>query len=662
MNWLHPEWLALTWLVLPLGAIVFVATWLHRRRIDAAFGTELALQVLPASTRRRRTLRDVLLLAGTALFCIALAEPAFDKEIRNVETEGVDLVLALDLSRSMDADDVDPSRLERARREIKDLLDVLVGDRVAVVFFAGEAIGRLPLTEDYKAIDWVLGEADTRMFRAQGSAVDKAIDAARELLARDEGKAGKAMVIFSDGETHQPEEALRAAREAAAEDLVIYTVAIGDAPSTIPLPEGGVLMHEGAEVKSVPDFATLTEVARITGGATVKSVPSASDMEQLYRTEIRSKVRAAKRDTVQTENWRTAFQTPLGLGLGCWLLGLWLGDGRRPFGAAAAALVMLSLAPTPVQAAEPDLVEADALYRSGDFRNAERALEELSLQSPDDADLLERLGAARYRLGDFLGSATAYERASELRGGDPDDLFNAGNARYRAGQLESAIERYDGALAMDPEHRSTQNRSLVEGELAARRQEQPPPPPQPSQGGEDEQEGGAGEQEPQDPTEGDQSGDDQQDGQGEGDQSDQDQPSDDGSADAGDQPQQEPTDQQGDSQGGQQDDPSEQDQPSDDSSADAGDQPQQEPPDQQGAPSVQDPNDSEGVDPDELDGDDGQQGDEQEQESEGSASDSGSMGEAQGDITPAQASRMLDAVEEGRQRVQFVGREGDKPW
>lgn len=632
MNWLQPQWLVVTWMVVPLGLIVFVATFLHRRRVDGAFGGELAQRVLPASTRRRRTLRDLMFLAGLALFCIALAEPAFDKEIRNVETEGVDLVLAVDLSRSMDADDVDPSRLERARREIQDLLDVMVGDRVAVVFFAGEAIGRLPLTEDYKAVAWVLGEADTRTFRAQGSAVGKAIDVARELLARDEGKAGKAMVIFSDGETHDPEDAVRAANEAADEGLVVYTVAIGDATSTIPQPEGGVLMFEGAEVKSTPDFATLESVARITGGATVKSVPSASDMEALYRKEIRSKIRAAKRDTVQTENWKTAYQTPLGIGLGLWFVGLWLGDGRRPLGAAAAVLLAATLASQPALAAPPTLEEADALYRDGDFRNAERTLEELALQSPDDADLLERLGAARYRLGDFLGSASAYERASEIRGGSPDALFNAGNARYRAGQLESAIERYDRALEIDPDHASTQNRQMVEGELVARRQEQPPPPPQPSQGGdEEEQEGGDG-QESEDPSEGDQKGDQKSDGGGEGSESDQEQESDDGSADAGDQQQQQPNENPGDSDGDQQGDPSDPSEPSD------------------------------GVNPEDLEGDQGDEGDDQQQQSEGASASEGSMGEAQGDITPAQAARMLDAVEEGRQRVQYVGREGSKPW
>lgn len=631
MTWLHPEWLAATWGVAALALVVLAANALHNRRVDAAFGRELALRVLPAGTRRRRSLRDLLLLLGLVGACLALAEPAFDKQIVNVQTEGVDMVFALDLSRSMDADDVDPSRLERARREIQDLLDIVVGDRVAVVFFAGEAIGRLPLTEDYKAVAWVLGEADTSMFKAQGSSVAKALDVAREMLSRDEGKAGKAVVIFSDGETHAPEEALEAARKAEEAGITVYTVAIGDATSTIPTRDGGVLTHEGQVVKTVPDFATLEEVARITGGAIVKSVPAASDMERLYRSEIRSKVRAARRETQQTENWRSAYQVPLGVGLGAWLLGLWLGDGRRAFGAATVALLALQLASSPAMAAPPGtLEEADEAFRAGDFRRAERAFEEIALDRPNDADVLDRLAASRYRLGDWTGAASAWERASALRGGDADALYNAGNARYKGGQLEAAMERYTEAEQAAPGHeQAAQNHSVVAQELEERRRQKPPEPPSPSQGGEDENEGGSGEDEPENPTPGDQGSDDPQDGDGQG-EGEQDQQSNDGSADAGDQQQQQPNPGDG-SQGGQQPD-----------------QPAQDAP-------------NEGVSPDQMDAE-GDQG-EQEQEAEGSsqASESG-MGEAQGDITPTQAGRMLDAVEEGRQRVQFVGREGAKPW
>ena len=333
MNWIQPSWLGLLPVVVLLATIVGLAGMLHRRRIRGVFPGDFFDRILPPSVRRRRTIRDVSWLIALALGCVALAEPAFDKEITQIHTKGVDLVIALDLSRSMAAQDVDPNRLERARREIADLLEEMVGDRVAVIFFAGEAVARLPLTQDYRAVEWVLEGASPDLFRAQGSAVGKAIDSARELLARDEGKAGKAMVIFSDGETHDPEDAIRAANEAHAEGLIIYAMGIGDSAAPIPTSQGP-LKYQGKVVTTTPTFDVLQDVARITGGAFVKSVPSASDTQSLYHRAIKPNVAAVNRESFAAEHWKSAYQYPLGLGLLFWLLGAWLGEGKRGFAAA----------------------------------------------------------------------------------------------------------------------------------------------------------------------------------------------------------------------------------------------------------------------------------------------------------------------------------------
>ena len=646
MNWIHPEWLWTTLLLIPLVLVVLAAGLWHRSRIRAAFGPTLADRVLPASVRVRRTIRDVCMLTALLLGAFALAEPAFDKSISQQKVQGVDLVVALDLSRSMDAEDVAPNRLERARREIIDLLGEITGDRVAVVFFAGDAIARLPLTEDHRAVEWLLGDASTSMFQAQGSNLARAIAVSRDLLARDEGKAGKALVVFSDGESEDPEAALAEADAGRAEGLTIYTVGIGEGKTSIPTP-GGPLRHKGSVVYTEPDFTTLQEVARRTGGAYVKSVASASDMRGLYAA-IRAGVRSAERETISRESWNSAYQVPLGLGLGFWLFGAFLGDGHRRYGAAGAVLLALSVATGSAQAATP--AEADALFRADKLPAAEQAFEELALQNPGNADLYRRLGAVRYRMGDFVGAASAFERANALAGGDADALYNAGNARYRAGQLETALDRYDRALGLTDHAPSRANREVVAGELQARRAEQPPPPPEPSEGsGEEENEDGSGDQEQQD----------KQDGGGEQDQQDPSQGNEKG---------EQPEDQgnQGDQQDGQQQEPQ-------DGSADAegqqkGEQDQKDPKDGsgQGSPSQQDPGDqnSEGVTPDQLDqdGEDGEDGEKGEQD--GAAGQPGEEGTEQmsGNITPAQAARMIDGVEEGQMRVHMVGASSTRPW
>src|SRR5690606_13031593 len=121
-----------------------------------------------------------------------------------------------------------PSRLERARREILDLIEVLEGDRVGLVMFAGGAYPRMPLTLDYKALELIVRELDTRTFQAQGSALGLALREATSLLENQSGDAGRAILVLSDGEVHEPDDALAAAREAAAAGITVYGLVVGN--------------------------------------------------------------------------------------------------------------------------------------------------------------------------------------------------------------------------------------------------------------------------------------------------------------------------------------------------------------------------------------------------------------------------------------------------
>jgi len=500
MNWASPLWLMALFAVAAMTGVVGLSGYLHRSRLRGVFGGEFVWRILPMGVRVRRTLRDGLGLLGLACAVIALAEPRFDKEIQTITARGTDLVLCVDLSRSMDAQDVDPSRLERARREIADLTKLLEGDRVGVVLYAGGAYPRLPLTEDYRAIEMVMRESDTSTFEAQGSQLGSAIRAASRLLGNSKTDAGQAIIVFSDGESHDGDGALEAAREAAEEGIVVYGVGIGREASPIPMDKGRWLREGQDTVLTTPDASILKEVARITGGAYVKSVASADDMRQLYQGAIRPNVRAVERETQQAEVWRSAYQWPLGVGLFLLLVSAWIGDGKRAFGAAL-GLLLVALSGVPAPALATDLAEADALYRAGRFGEAAEHLTELSLERPGDAEIQERLAAARYRDEDFEGAARAFDQASRLRGdGDPDALFGSGNAHYLAGRLDEALERYEQLLEADPNHPgATANREMLLKELEARRLIQPPPPPPPQpKDGEDEEQDKPSEDEQQD--------------------------------------------------------------------------------------------------------------------------------------------------------------------
>lgn len=599
MTWAEPHWL---WLLLGVPALALLlaaaGAW-HRYKLRRVLSREMVERILPRSVRGRRTIRDLLVLLGWVGLVLALAEPRFDKQVRTLQVRGTDLVLLLDLSRSMDAVDVDPSRLERARREIADLGRQIEGDRVGLVVFAGGAYPRLPLTADFRALQLVVGEAATDTFDTQGSNLGAAIRAGVELLERSQEQAGQALLVLSDGETHQPDDAIAAANEAAAKNIPIFAVGIGERPSPIPLPDGRMLQWRGETVSTEPDFDTMQQVAKLTGGAFVTSSAGPRDMEQLYA-EIRKSVKAAERTSQQRETYRSAYQFPLGLGFLALLGAAWLGEGRRAGRqgtALAVALLLVGLASPAARAADP-LAEADALYRAQKYPQAVEKLVELSLSRPDDPDVLDRLGSARYRAGDFEGAARAFDRAVELGGTESDALYNAGNAHYYAGRLEDALARYDQALQGDPDHAPAKhNRELVAAELEARRTAQPPPPPK--SGDSDENEGSGDESEPKDPKDSD----DQKEGK------------------SG-------------SQGGEPQDEGQAGEPKDG-------------PDEPGSSSAVDP---------------GQVNEPGQGEPGEPTSGGGQLGEREGPITAGQAERLLESVEEGSQRTVVQGRPESKPW
>jgi Ca-activated chloride channel family protein len=625
VSWAEPEWAAALLVVALLGLILAWARRRHEAQLGAVFRGELLTRVWPLAVRRRRLASVVLSLAGLALLVAALAEPRFGKELRQVPSEGVDLIVAVDLSRSMDARDVDPSRIERARREILDLLALLQGDRVGLVIFAGGAYPRMPLTADYKALRTLVGELDTRTFEAQGSAVGAAIREAVRLFGPADSSAGRALLILTDGEAHDPADALAAASEAAAAGVTVYGMVIGTTPSPIPNGDGTFLADPttGAQVSTAPSAALLTDIARITGGAVVQSVASEEDVQRLYRDEVRGRLHARVTKLTQRERWNTAFQWPLGAGLFALLAGAWLGDGRR-----ALVTLLVLLVALPVRA--ESRLSGDEAYRQGQYQEAVRIFTELSLEHPDDPDLLGRLGAARYRAGDFEGASRAFERRSELTQA-ADDLYNAANANYRAGRFERALDLYDQALAARQDHEGAKsNRQMLMQELEERRQEQQqreqqseqPQDQQPSDG-EPQENPSPSEPPPSDAQQAPQPGESS--------------------------PSDKPPEQ------AQQGDPSQQ----------QGGQAEQS----QGSPSGE-PND------DGTRSEDGQASDqtldemlpedggEPGESTDGAASGEPAPGEAgqPGEVSAEQADRTLEAVEEGRPRVYIPGDRGSKPW
>ncbi len=320
MAWLHPEFLW-TFAAVPLAILLFVYAWWRRGVLRRRFGDDTLVRRLTALVNgRRRRWKSALMVAGIAFLCLALAGPKVGTKLKEVKREGVDIVIALDVSLSMEAEDVAPNRLNRAKNELKKLLSALRGDRVGLVIFAGDAFLQCPLTTDYSALRLFLDVASRDLLPTPGTDFEKALNEAVRALegASNDVEAedrSRAVMIVSDGENHVPnlDAILRRAREA---NVVIYTVGVGETSGTpIPVYEGGRRRFhrdlageivqtklEEEELKRLAKDGAYFRIAR-TSSSVMQVIPA---LERLERTEFA---------TEQFEEYAVKYQIPLVLAL-----------------------------------------------------------------------------------------------------------------------------------------------------------------------------------------------------------------------------------------------------------------------------------------------------------------------------------------------------------
>ena len=454
MNWARPELLNLLWAV-PLAAGLFYAAARSRRRALAALGPLMSVRVSERASRLHAA-RAVLWTAALACFAVALAQPRWGFRWQELRQEGLSLVVVLDVSRSMDAQDVSPSRLERARREVRDLAGMLAGDRVGLVLSAGGAYAQMPLTLDYAVLDALARRASTDTLRAQGSDLGAAIDKAAELLGGDGQASDQAILLISDGEDHAGT-LTEAAQRAADAGIHLYTVGVGTPDgSPIPLAQGGFKKDRAGQVViSRLDEDALRQLAEIGQGAYVRSVAGAGDMRAIYLEQIRGTLTAAEQGVRRDKIWTERYALFLGAGLLLLLSSYFLRPGALRM--SGAAVVLLALVATPARAEDLD------------------ALLQQQAAAPDDMALAEQVGASLFEAGRYAEAARLLEQVAAR--GDASQRerarYNAGVARYGAGQLTAALEDWQQVLSESPENAAAQqNAAAVQAEIQARLQQQ----------------------------------------------------------------------------------------------------------------------------------------------------------------------------------------------
>lgn len=233
----HKEFLYLLLLLPPL-LLLFVILQRWRKNSITKFGTaSLVYQLIPDFSNGKHVVKFILLSLAYVFIVLGLANPQIGTKQEKVKRQGIDVVIALDVSKSMLAEDVQPSRLARAKNFISNFVDELKNDRLALVVFAGRAYLQMPLSVDYSAAKLYLKTISTESVPTQGTSISEAIDLANESFAQGDNKS-KALIIISDGEDHEAgvDEALETASK---NGIKIFTIAVGtDKGSPIPLPNG----------------------------------------------------------------------------------------------------------------------------------------------------------------------------------------------------------------------------------------------------------------------------------------------------------------------------------------------------------------------------------------------------------------------------------------
>lgn len=310
----HPQALNLLWLM-PLLALAALAEYRWRIRSMRAWASEhLWDTAFPARAPGRLLMKRLLGSGAMGLIALALAGPQVGTKQIEVTREGTDVVVALDVSQSMLAEDVTPNRLLKARHEILRLLERLRGDRVALVPFAGVAFVQVPLTLDYGAFGAVLNSLEPGMIPQPGTAIGEAIKQARRAF-RSESRAQKILILITDGEDHEAGATL-AAKEAAGEGIIIFTVGMAS-PTGAPIPEKdaagrivGYKQERGSgTVISKLNEDLLTKIADAAGGAFYRDNPGGDEFKRIF--ERITGMDKEKFEQKQFTDYEDRFQWPL---------------------------------------------------------------------------------------------------------------------------------------------------------------------------------------------------------------------------------------------------------------------------------------------------------------------------------------------------------------
>lgn len=273
-------------ILVPLMLALHITFYIRRKKILTQAGdTELIRGLIPEYSRTRTNIKFYLLLFVFGLGSLLLARPQFGSKIEELKREGVEIIIALDVSNSMLAEDIQPNRLERAKQSISRLVDRLEDDKIGLIVFAGDAYTQIPVTTDYVSAKMFLSGINPGIVPKQGTSITSALNLGASSFSPQMDES-KALIIITDGENHE-DDPIKTASQVKEKGIVVHTIGIGSTAG-VPVPVYGsrskeyLKDHEGNTVISKLDEKTLKALAFETGGKYVRATNSSLGLNTIF--------------------------------------------------------------------------------------------------------------------------------------------------------------------------------------------------------------------------------------------------------------------------------------------------------------------------------------------------------------------------------------------
>lgn len=472
-------------------ALVVAFFVVHRRRqrlLHRLIAEPLVSTLTPETSTAKRSLKQSILLFSVACLILAAANPQVGTRLEEVKREGIDLFVALDVSLSMKSEDIRPSRLEKAKRDVSDLLRKLHGDRVGLVVFAGEAYVQFPLTADYSAADLFLNAVDVDAVPVPGTMIGNALEVALKSF-REDLPTQKAIVVVSDGENTEGDVA-GAVEKSRKAGVRVFTIGMGT-PDGSPIPVYGANSERadykrdraGNIVLSRLDETSLQQIALSTGGSYRRATNAGNEIDEIFK-EL-SSLQKTEMASLQVTGYEDQFFYPLVLGLLLLALELFLSERRgrfltrlvRLFPAAGLFAILLAV---PSYTAHAQTVRSlvsngNEAYQKGRYADAETEYKKAQEKDPASREAQFNLGNSYYKQQRADEAQRQY--SNYLAGAkEPADqsmaYYNLGNTFFKSNKPEESLEAYKRALKLNPDDEDARYNYLLAKERLKQQQDQ----------------------------------------------------------------------------------------------------------------------------------------------------------------------------------------------